>query len=123
MELRRLDDPTQPCRDPDDPWLPAEPCSPSQVRVWCRYCDAYHLHGWEPAGTVSHKRAHCWIDDTPYRVTGYSYLVLPEGTVPAPAPAQRRKPRYVGDKLLHGWLDEPSVLWREAVLDRLAHSS
>lgn len=76
MHIHRLDDPTQPPHNPDAPWLPADPC---------RYCDACHLQGWEPAGTVSHRRAPCFTDDSPYRVSGYAYLVLPEGTVPEPA--------------------------------------
>ena len=38
----------------------------SVLNVWCPYCDAMHMHGWQPdhpAGHLEHRMAHC--EDSP----------------------------------------------------------
>ena len=36
-------------------------------RVWCEYCQLWHIHG---AGD-GHKVAHCLVDNSAYHTTGY----------------------------------------------------
>lgn len=123
MHLLECDDPTKPPRDPLNPILPGEPSGPPDhrnTRVWCRYCDVYHYHSVEEIGTRTHRQSHCWVGDSLYLIAGYEIVVLPEGAVPEPTPDQRRKPRYVDTRILHGWKGELSVDWR-GVHDRTGH--
>ena len=39
----------------------------SQIKVWCEYCNRYHIHGF-PEG---HRAAHCTNPKSPYNKTGY----------------------------------------------------
>lgn len=49
------------------PALLAEPSGrEGEVKVWCRYCKRWHLHGAE----LRHRVAHC-SGDAPYREMGY----------------------------------------------------
>ncbi|MFF2650368.1 hypothetical protein [Streptomyces sp. NPDC058045] len=41
------------------------------LRVWCRWCCHWHTHGPEPVGSTTHRIAHCFATDSPYRETGY----------------------------------------------------
>jgi len=71
------------------------------VRVWCRYCDTHHVHG-DPTtveGGTRNRVAHCHVDDSPYRKMGYTLDVVDA----IPRPTERRKPRDVGNRRLHGW--------------------
>ena len=43
------------------------PAIVSQIKVWCEYCDKYHVHGF-PEG---HRAAHCSNQKSPYLQTGY----------------------------------------------------
>ena len=43
------------------------PAIVSQIKVWCEYCDKYHVHGF-PEG---HRVAHCSNQKSPYLQTGY----------------------------------------------------
>jgi hypothetical protein len=36
------------------------------LRVFCRWCDRWHIHG-----GYGHRVAHCHISTSPYRLTGY----------------------------------------------------
>jgi len=52
-----------------------------QIRVWCRYCRAYHVHGWPDRITdpdhIEHRHCHCFdrpgrrASDSPYKPAGY----------------------------------------------------
>ena len=72
--------------------------------AWCRYCDRFHTHG----NAAGHRVAHCLVEDSPYRDTGY-VLEMVKGTKKdlQPPPSQRRKPRrrprFLGYVLVHGW--------------------
>ena len=47
-----------------------------QVRVWCKYCRKYHIHGWdESMGFITHRVAHCIKTVSPYDETGYDIRV------------------------------------------------
>lgn len=79
------------------------------MRVWCRYCDRFHLHGYSRDEPVAHRATHCLADDSPYRRSGYTLVVVLEGTFTPPR-TQRRKPFILfGDTgpYVHGWFDEP----------------
>lgn len=91
----------RPERHPDPPTLPAKRTGRGTVRIWCKYCDYYHQHGEPEPDMVRHRLAHCWVDDSPYRETGY--VLEPVEWDPKPPPSERRKPRYVGNRILHGW--------------------
>lgn len=62
-------------------------CPGGQIRVWCRFCEKHHYHGYGSG----HKVAHCVFTPTsksrrsepvenPYRQTGY-YVLLPGDTL------------------------------------------
>jgi len=42
-------------------------------RFWCGYCQAHHHHGGQPDanGEIGHRGAHCHVQTSPYRLTGY----------------------------------------------------
>jgi len=47
-----------------------------QLRVWCGWCDAWHIHGAGEEGAseyplYGHRVAHCHTD-SPYKNTGYT---------------------------------------------------
>jgi len=44
------------------------------LRVWCKFCVAWHLHGMG----YGHRVAHCVAAESPYNQTGY-YLVAATG--------------------------------------------
>lgn len=78
------------------PSLPAVASDSGQtLRVWCRYCARYHSHGRNPDDPIGasngHRVAHCAVEDSPYRATGYDLFEV-EG--PLPEPAHVIKPRY-----------------------------
>jgi hypothetical protein len=93
------------------PTLPAV-TSPDGVNayVWCRYCDRFHTHG----NLAGHRLAHCIVEDSPYRGGGY-VLEMVEGTKRSlqPPASERRKPRrrsrFLGYVLVHGWNEERSA--------------
>jgi hypothetical protein len=37
------------------------------LRAWCPFCVRWHLHGWG----FGHRVAHCHIEDSPFKKTGY----------------------------------------------------
>ena len=44
------------------------------VRVWCPFCARWHCHGWPPGSkrrAATHRAAHCFSDDSPFKRTGY----------------------------------------------------
>ena len=43
------------------------PAIVSQIKVWCEYCDKYHVHGF----TEGHRAAHYSNQKSPYLQTGY----------------------------------------------------
>jgi len=53
------------------PELVGEKARHYQIKVWCKYCDRYHVHGL-PEG---HRAAHCTNPKSPYIKTGY-YIKL-----------------------------------------------
>lgn len=58
----------------DTPELLALPrCKGSDLlKVWCVYCDKWHVHGMG----YGHRVAHCESDASPYRETGYILVPL-----------------------------------------------
>lgn len=60
--------------DMETPTLPAYATLGGSWRVWCRYCSRWHQHGAQPG----HRAAHCRVEHSPYRRTGY-ILRLDEG--------------------------------------------
>ena len=56
--------------DIDCPVLLAEPTGYGQWRVWCPFCQHYHVHGM----TEGHRTAHC-SGGSPFSETGY-YIML-----------------------------------------------
>src|SRR5687768_14357514 len=69
--------------DLDAPTLGAEAVSVAGVtrwRVWCRHCQAWHLHG--PG--EGHRIAHCEKPGSPYAANGYN-IVLAGKRPEAPA--------------------------------------
>ena len=43
---------------------------------WCPFCKCNHIHNWSAgSGGKEHRVAHCYIDSSPFRETGY-YLQL-----------------------------------------------
>jgi len=54
--------------------------SKRQAKVWCPYCKEYHFHGADPdllAGELSHRVAHCWSENSPFKETGYYLKIDP----------------------------------------------
>ena len=48
------------------------------IRVWCPYCHRFHIHGWPNGGRRrSHRVAHCYAEDSPFRETGYNVKPRP----------------------------------------------
>ena len=48
------------------------------IKAWCPYCESYHHHGWPKEDLKirkSHRSAHCFKKDSPFRNGGY-YLKL-----------------------------------------------
>ncbi len=89
---------------PEPPTLYVEQLPCGCVRVWCRYCDAFHSHGDPtPVDGTPYRVAHCWVSDSPYKAGGYRLEVVPRGTNLKPPRSDRHKPRYVGSHILHGW--------------------
>lgn len=72
-------------------WIPPARLHPDWglYRVWCFYYGKFHAHG-APAelgapDSGGHPNAHCWIDDSPYKLRGYyPFEVGPAGTLPEP---------------------------------------
>lgn len=44
-----------------------KPAIMNQIKVWCGYCERFHVHGF-PEG---HRVAHCTNSKSPYLKTGY----------------------------------------------------
>jgi hypothetical protein len=61
------------------PSLPAYPRRDglTGLRVWCQFCDRWHLHGDPGDGGYGHRAAHCHDRDSPYRRTGYVLVPPP----------------------------------------------
>lgn len=63
----------------DIPHLPAfendTPGHAPVVKVWCKYCKQYHIHG-GGEHAEGHRVAHCWRADSPYKQTGYILRVV-----------------------------------------------
>lgn len=72
--------------------------SDTTVRVFCRYCSRWHVHG-DGGG---HRVAHCQADDSPYRDTGY-FLVEVHSIPDAPTP-KIYKLKYQGGQIVSGFL-------------------
>jgi hypothetical protein len=60
------------------------------LKVWCRFCGRWHIHGnlapdsdWPFGSADGHRRPHCVISDSPYSSTGY-FVVETEGPPPEP---------------------------------------
>jgi hypothetical protein len=54
------------------------PISEEQVKLWCPFCETWHVHGFTPDITTrgkSHRVAHCPDPNSPFDDTGY-YLRL-----------------------------------------------
>lgn len=49
------------------PVLEAEDLGNGTCRVWCAFCEAYHVHAAEPG----HRVAHCHNKSSPYNDGGY----------------------------------------------------
>lgn len=66
------------------------------LRVWCRYCSRYHVHGATRVvgGGDGHRIAHCICEDSPYLITGYIVIEL---DYPLPDPEKRYKLKYGRD--------------------------
>ncbi|MEV0183840.1 hypothetical protein AB0I54_31830 [Streptomyces sp. NPDC050625] len=68
----------------------------ADLRVWCRWCCHWHIHGPHPVGTTAHRVAHCYAPDSGYHATGYRIEVRPVpyssviGSVRSANAAQRR---------------------------------
>lgn len=47
------------------------------LTVWCRWCCDWHAHGLADGlpGDTTHRTAHCWAPDSPYKKTGYYILI------------------------------------------------
>ncbi|MGW2226823.1 hypothetical protein [Streptomyces formicae] len=43
----------------------------ADLRVWCRWCCHWHTRGEQPVSVVTHRIAHCFTPDSPYREGGY----------------------------------------------------
>ena len=89
------------------PTINAEPTGDDRLRFFCRYCDRYHYHG------AGHRVAHCSVEDSPYRDTGY---VLIEGG-PGRLPFLRFRPVYSdrwATRILSGFV----AAQRKALADR-----
>jgi hypothetical protein len=45
----------------------------SHMTVWCRYCERWHVHGFDGdlASSTGDRVAHCLIESSPYRRSGY----------------------------------------------------
>lgn len=42
------------------------------LKVWCRHCNKWHVHGvGDQPAIPSHRVAHCARDDSPYKQGGY----------------------------------------------------
>lgn len=90
------------------PWLPAQPTGNGiTVRVWCRYCDRFHIHGDPTTGGLTdgtpHRVSHCHIDNSPYKENGYFLKLVSSEEHLLPPRSERRKPKYVRSHILHGW--------------------
>jgi hypothetical protein len=44
-----------------------------QWKFWCDYCATHHHHAGHPddTGEIGHRSAHCHVQSSPYRATGY----------------------------------------------------
>ncbi len=64
----------------DAPVIEVRPHGQRQVKFYCRYCRATHVHGnaGGPAAACGHRVAHCHVESSPYNRTGY-VLVLAQG--------------------------------------------
>jgi hypothetical protein len=60
--------------------IPIIDCQPAgmsgdtpQWKFRCPHCRTYHHHGGEPDGDgiIGHRCAHCYVDSSPLRATGY----------------------------------------------------
>ena len=90
------------------PTLPAVASDDGAVAyIWCRYCDQHHVHGNLPG----HRVAHCIVEDSPYRDCGYVLELVTGAKKRLQPPAAerrkpRRRPRFLGYVLVHGWDEE-----------------
>ncbi|GAA1393490.1 hypothetical protein ACFQZ4_37900 [Catellatospora coxensis] len=61
--------------DDDNPVYPlvAGFANGENLMVWCLWCCVWHSHGHDPAdaiGSVEHRSAHCYTNDSPYKESG-----------------------------------------------------
>ncbi|MFD5425239.1 hypothetical protein [Streptomyces sp. NPDC127084] len=47
----------------------------ADLRVWCRWCCHWHIHGAAPVGATVHRLAHCFAPDSEYHEHGYRIAV------------------------------------------------
>ena len=57
---------------------------PVQQHVWCNWCQVVHNHGVE----TTHAGAHCYTEDSPYKLPGPGYTLAPAGEVTNPEAAR-----------------------------------
>jgi hypothetical protein len=63
--------------------------SQSRLIVYCEHCRDYHFHG---VGD-GHRIAHCHVESSPYRQTGYTLIEVGPATAAIRRDFRRRRPR------------------------------
>lgn len=63
---------------PSAPVLPGfieEHAHSVNLRVWCRWCCHWHIHGLNAGDRLVHRVAHCYAPDSAYHSSGYSIQI------------------------------------------------
>lgn len=65
----------------------------SQLTFWCPFCEARHIHGRPTGDMVRHRVAHCTVETSPYRQTGYMLVEVAAGDSRLTPTPRGRRPR------------------------------